>query len=69
MNFLSDSCCSTRRKSSLHEEGVKDRSWKKIVPDSVAPVIIGSGYCLIEVKIKLSSTEKSGISVVNNTAR
>jgi len=39
------------------------------VPDSVAPVIIGSGYCLIEVKIKLSSTEKTGISVVNNTAR
>jgi hypothetical protein len=53
----------------LHEEEVKDRSRKKIVPDSLAPVIIGSGYCLIEVKIKLSSTEKTGISVVNNTAK
>ncbi len=52
----------------MHEEEVKDRSRKKIVADSVAPVIIGSGYCLIEVKIKLSSTEKTGISDVNNTA-
>jgi hypothetical protein len=36
----------------------------KILPESVAPVIIGSGYCRIEVKIKLSSIEKIGITVV-----